>query len=542
MGVCGRKIDSMAGVTYEQWLNDLENTPKAKQAYFIRNSLQSKNSLHIFGRYFFPNIIQGDDDVPESHIDLMVELASPESRGIIFPRGFAKTTWEKIDTIHDIVYALEPVILYISDTLTSAQFHFESIKTELENNQLLRSVYGNLVPLDSNKGRKWTNKHFETTNKVNVVARSRNKGRGVNIKNKRPTKAIADDIEDDESVQSAEQRTKLHNWIYNVILPSLDKERGRLKMIGTVLHSKSEVLNFYKERGGIFRQAIENGVSIWPNRYTIADLYRIRDGYTKPDGTIVKGIGTRAFMQEYMNKPTSEELAKIQLGWVDNNTFIALPDIAYEEVIYIDPQAGESGMADEFAITRLRWFRKDIHRYVMEQVAGRKSQLEQAKEVVRMWLRSGKKSKAVGVEKVLNQTAVYQTLMNWKSKRIDFNTSEMTPSHKEWIDENDRNIPIVALSPEGKDKVSRLEQHEAAFERGEIHLRPEMTDLRDQICFLGTNLIEHDDRADSLIGALDMSFRNLEIDDDDNDVLSSKKKKEYNTDKTVAGNLYKARF
>ena len=70
------------------------------------------------------------------------------------------------------------------------------MKTELENNRLLLSTYGNLVPSEANKGRKWTNKHFETTNGINVVARSRNKGRGVNIKNKRPTKAIGDDIAD----------------------------------------------------------------------------------------------------------------------------------------------------------------------------------------------------------------------------------------------------------------------------------------------------------------------------------------------------------
>ena len=186
---------------YERWLaelNKIENEEEIRK--FIFDSLRPKHMLDVFGRYFFPEIIKGKEAVPRAHRQLIKELSSPDHSAIIFPRGFAKTTWERIDTLHDIVYALEPVILYISDTLGAAQLHFESIKVEIENNELLRYVYGDLVPAEDSNSRKWTNKHFETSNGVNVVARGRNKGRGINIKNQRPTKAIADDIEDDEEV------------------------------------------------------------------------------------------------------------------------------------------------------------------------------------------------------------------------------------------------------------------------------------------------------------------------------------------------------
>lgn len=39
--------------TYDEWLDDLEATPKSEQHQFIRESLQEKHMLHIFGRYFF---------------------------------------------------------------------------------------------------------------------------------------------------------------------------------------------------------------------------------------------------------------------------------------------------------------------------------------------------------------------------------------------------------------------------------------------------------------------------------------------------------
>lgn len=514
-------------IKYIDWVNDLKTVPADEQGEWIRKSLRSKKNLHIFGRYFFPHIIKGNNEVPDCHLELINELNKPSDSAIVFPRGFAKSTWEKIDTIHDTVYELEPVILYISDTLTDAGFHFESIKGELENNELLIMVYGNLVPDEKLLGRKWTNKHFQTINKVNVVARGAGKGRGVNIKNQRPTKIICDDIESDEEVKSATRREKIHRWLNDVIFPSKDKVRGRIKMIGTVLHEQAEILQFYKGHGGIFRKAIENGESIWPNFWSLDDLEKVKNGYTNEEGKFIVGIGTRAFMQEYMNTPTSDEMANFNPEWIDANTYAAEPKFKRKKaVIYIDPQAGESAKADEYAITVLKWDEGDRHRYLIEQKAGRASQLDQAKYVVLAY-QTHPEAHIVGVEKVLNQTAVYQNILDWKSGKIKF----------DGVNNDNRNIPLKAVDPGGKDKVARLQMHEAAFERGEIHIRPEMKTLRDQILFLGRDVIEHDDRCDSLVGALDLSYMGNKKLPDNNDSVYNKRANE-----TVAGNLYIQKF
>jgi len=528
--------------SYDQWCDDLIQIPIEQQPAWIKTTLANKRHLHIFGRFFFPNIIKSIQDVPECHLDLLKEFAREDDGAAIFPRGFAKSTWEKIDTIHDIIYNLEPVILYISDTLQDAKFHFESIKSELENNGHLRLIYGNYVPDEKDVGRKWTNTHFETLHieqisegnfeiwQVNMVARGAGKGRGVNIKNQRPTKIICDDVETDQEVKSAVRRETLHRWLYEVIFPSKDKSRGRVKMIGTVLHENAEILLFYKQHGGIYRQAIENGQSIWPNYYSMADLDRIREK-----------IGSRAFSQEYMNNPTNDESANFKPEWIDGVMYTIEPPFRrHQMVITIDPQAGESGLADEYAITTLSWEEDDKHRYVTEQVAGRISQLEQAKETVRAWLRHKKKAKIVGVEKVLNQTAVFQDILAWKTGKINFNKEGMSPDSKEWIDESDRNIPLKAIDPGGKDKVARLQMHEAEFERGEIHLRPEMKVLRDQILFLGQSVIDHDDRADSLVAALDLSYKRIDL-QSSNDSVYNKRANETRGE-TIGGNLYKQKF
>lgn len=110
----------------------------------------------------------------------------------------------------------------------------------------------------------------------------------------------------------------------------------------------------------------------------------------------------------------------------------------------------------------------------------------------------------------------------------------MTERDAEWIDERDRNIPLVACSPKGKDKVARLQVFEPDFERGEIHLRQDMNVLIEQLTFLGGNILDHDDVADSLIGALELcgNRKSLNADAEKNALMP---KTRYNT--TVMGNI-----
>ena len=143
-----------------------------------------------------------------------------------------------------------------------------------------------------------------------------------------------------------------------------------------------------------------------------------------------------------------------------------------------------------------------------------------------MWIRHPE-AYVIGVEKILSQTAVYNILLDWKNRKVELSGIKVIK----------RTIPIRAISPEGKDKVARLQMHEPAFERGEIHLRPEMKTLRDQILFLGTNTIEFDDRADSLIFALDLSYASTKGIVSDGDSIYNQRAKQ-----TIAGNIEKEIF
>lgn len=468
-------------MTYDEWKKTLDEIPPQHALEYIRGSLATKDMLHVFGTFLFPEIIRGDSEVPECHTDLIRELTDPIDSAIIFPRGFSKSTWEKIDTLHDIVYNLEPVILYVSRSFQDAQFHFESMKSELENNDMLIAIYGFLVPDEKQLGRKWTNAHFETTNGVNVVARGAGKGRGVNIKNQRPTKIILDDIEDDEVVRSADRRRKLHDWIYNVIWPSKDKVHGRMKMIGTVIHPECELLKFYNSHGGLFRRAIENEQSIWSDMWPVEDLQRLRDGYLDEQGKRIEGIGTRAFSQEYLNEPIDDTSSIFKRAWLDTNIYREMPELAKMTIVMaVDPNAGQSEMADYMGIVVMGLSYVDKKRYILEARQEKNSlsrQIEIIDEVFEKW-----KPSKLGIEKVMNQTAMYQILLD------------------------KRKYPLVALSPEGKDKVNRAHKLEPFVENGTILFNIKHSELYYQM--IQFPLGAHDDIVDALLYANDMLAQN----------------------------------
>ena len=326
--------------------------------------------LHIFGRYFFPDAIRGEYDTPEAHLDLIRALASPESSGIIFPRGFAKSTWERIDTLHDVVYGLEPLVVFYADTGENAAIHIDWVKSQLEDNAELRYVYGNLVPdrKGGKGGRKWNSRRIKTTNNVTVIGGIAGKGRGINIGGHRPTKVVVDDGETDDMVRSAMRRETYWRWLNEVIDPSLDKERGRMKVVGTIIHPKCAVRRYFEEKGGILRRAIEGGKSIWPEYWSLADLFRKRDGYMGADGKWRLGIGAKAFSQEYLNEPLGDGLTMFRLEWVDNNTWEPgdLPKLPLMDVVMaLDPAAGESSLADDYGACVIGRDRSTGIRYVL---------------------------------------------------------------------------------------------------------------------------------------------------------------------------------
>lgn len=214
----------------------------------IRKEYASKGILQ-FGKTYFPEYFSLQ--VPEVHKkiydDLRVILEESKEfhvqhhYALALPRGTAKSTiLDFLYPLYCVCFNLKRFILIVSASQELAMTFLANIKDELEFNPLLREDFGNLV------GKIWNAENIETSSGIKIKALgSGNKIRGLKNKESRPDLVICDDLEDDETVRSPEQRKKLKNWYYKALSKVGDKNTDFV-FLGTVLHYDSllvDVLN-----------------------------------------------------------------------------------------------------------------------------------------------------------------------------------------------------------------------------------------------------------------------------------------------------------
>ena len=152
------------------------------------------------------------------------------------PRGNAKSTLTSlILPLWCIVGSRKKFIVIISDTSDQAEEFLEQIKTELEANDRLIEDF----PDACGSGRTWKAAKLITGNGIAVRCWGKRKRlRGARHGNRRPDLVICDDLEDDENIDSPDQREKDRKWFFKAVM----KIGGRYTVyivVGTVLHYDS---------------------------------------------------------------------------------------------------------------------------------------------------------------------------------------------------------------------------------------------------------------------------------------------------------------
>lgn len=161
---------------------------------------------------------------------------------IAAPRGHAKSTnFTFKDTLHAVLYGYKHYCILISDSSDQAEEFLENIKTELEENADIIEDFGIL------KGNKvWRSGVILTKSDIKVEAiGSGKKIRGRHHRNWRPDLIVLDDIENDENVNTPEQRKKLKSWFDKAVSKAGDTYTD-IMYIGTVLHYDSLLSNVLK--------------------------------------------------------------------------------------------------------------------------------------------------------------------------------------------------------------------------------------------------------------------------------------------------------
>jgi phage terminase large subunit-like protein len=298
-----------------------------------------------FDKAFFAETLLSDtttQKTPDFHKQIYNALDSDERYiAFICPRGHAKsTTTTKIHVIHQICFGLANFIVIISESHDQSKDLLKEVKDELEYNEKIHQYFGKLGGEDVCE--RWTEGDIITANGIRVLARgSRQRIRGIKFRNNRPDWIILDDFESESNTETPEQRDKLKKWIDGSVLPAIDPLKGKIVLIGTIVHEDSYLNNIKEDKEGkmgwkclefkaLYRDKDGNIRALWPERYSVSYLNKLREKAAHSGREYL-------FFQEYMNEPMPPGGGLVKPDWIKyKNT-----EIEYEEGIYWVNEDGE---------------------------------------------------------------------------------------------------------------------------------------------------------------------------------------------------------
>ena len=217
--------------------------PDDKRAQRERKARAEKD-LDYFNRTYFPHYFSKPSSGLHKYFaeryPAMIERAIATGEGDkeadAAPRGNAKSTWTTFGLIlWSTVYRKRRYPMIVSETRPQAESFLSFIKLELESNERLKQDFPDVF----GEGSVWRTDWIITRNGVKIhAAGSGQKLRGFRHGSKRPDLVVGDDLENDESVESPEQRKKLEKWFFKALMKIGARDTVYI-VIGTILHAES---------------------------------------------------------------------------------------------------------------------------------------------------------------------------------------------------------------------------------------------------------------------------------------------------------------
>ncbi len=264
-------------------------------------------------------------------------LTDSKMKRLLFlaPRGFGKSFMcSFFFVLWLILYKKKTDIILVSATVLLSKRILRFIRQELESNEKILEDFGDM------QSEKWTEDLIILKNGVQLAA----KGRGFQIRGFRPDLIICDDLEDEETIYSSEQREKTEHWFFRTLIPTLKPGQG-LVYVGTKLHQFSLIakLEERKEFRTEFFAALVEGKSIWEEQWPTQRLNELRES-----------MGEYAFQAEYMNNPISLEDQPIKPDMIDG---VKIEGKLVNSVLAIDPAISMKESSDPRAFVLMGQYR-----------------------------------------------------------------------------------------------------------------------------------------------------------------------------------------
>lgn len=304
--------------------------------------------------------------------------AAPRGHGKSQIISFAVPLW-------CVAYSYRKNIVIVSDTGAQALQFIQDIKNQIEDNEYFIRDFGSLVGIG---GKPWKQNEIVTQNNIHLIAKSAGqKLRGIKYNSVRPDMIIIDDLENDENVETDDQREKLFRWFTKALLKCGDKRTIHL-FIGTIMHYEAMLFkvlhdkNFAMWNRKIYQAVYEFSNSpLWnkweeiitdPSSDTARDdakefylknkeemlfgtsvLWPGKDEHQYYELMIERVMDSDAFNSEFQNDPVSEETRIFKEQWINGIIYDDLPVEITRVAMAVDPSLGKNKRADTSAILAL---------------------------------------------------------------------------------------------------------------------------------------------------------------------------------------------
>lgn len=427
---------------------------------------KANQSPSRFAWYYFDHYLQQTS--PPFHHDIyrLLEAGTPRL-ALAAPRGHAKSTMVSLFyVLWAVCTGRKRFVVLISDSGSQANLLLHNIKQELLGNPRLVEDYR----LES--GGRWTEDDVLLSNGARIMARgARMKLRGLREREQRPDLVVADDLEDDEHVRSADNRAFLKAWFAGAVENMVDPIRGQIIAVGTLLHPFSlmaELVNPAAWQGyvkKVYRAFDAEGRPIFPQRFSREKLESIR-----------RDIGAFAFQCEYMNDPVDEETKVFHRAWL--RYFDYKDHKGLDIVAAIDPALSQKSAADYFVCLTLGFDPQNEDYYILD-------------------IYRAKASLDCHVREVLARAAQFQ----WRVLGVEQVAFQqvLQPLLRRRAGERGLSLHVQGIEAAG-DKHMRIQSLQPLFEEGKIRVRGDQQEFIEEYDLYPA--VQHDDQLDALEMAL----------------------------------------
>lgn len=388
----GKELTGPKGLRRKLGAIDMEYFGRAYLPhYFIRESPEFHAELD---RIWRNGVLKGKNPYTDAK---EISRADGCRRAIEAPRGHAKsTTFTFKDSIHAAVYAYKHYEIILSDSSEQAEGFLTDIKTEFEENAALREDFGDL------QGKVWKAMVILLSNGTKIEALGAGKKiRGRRHKQWRPDLILCDDLENDENVNTPEQRKKLRNWFYKAVSKAGDTYTD-IVYIGTLLHFDALLANVAKNPS--YKTVKYQGVISFAKNTALWDAWEViytdlgndarqeeaADFYEQNKEAMLEGTavlweaklsyydlmvirvseGEASFNSEIQNDPIDPDSCTFQEEWFDfyDDDGKAPPDFSDPRFVFIgsnDPSLGKNKKSDTSFIGALAKDLKTGYMYIV---------------------------------------------------------------------------------------------------------------------------------------------------------------------------------